>query len=105
MKQSLVLIVAEPQVRAADELLRGLGWSDDNFRVALASDGMTGVTHYGLRASVGPGFADSLARAVAEQPALAAALTISIRDDDARLGQFSDALKAQGLAVAAPQVE
>ena len=105
MKKSLVIIVSETDMQGANELLLGIGWSDNNFLVPLAATPSATASHFGLRASVDVPFAETLAMHLSEQPALADALVVVLREDVERLDHFADVIHGEGLILFEPYMD
>lgn len=105
MKKSLVIIASETDMQGANELLLGIGWSDNNFLVPLSTAASAKASHFGLRASVDISFAETLALHLSEQPALVDALVVDLREDAERLGHFADIIQREGLSLFEPNMD
>ncbi len=97
MKQSIVIIAPVGSMANANALCAELGWGNENFLVALSADGTAPASHYGLRASESPDFADALQAAIAQDPALSAELIVDMRPDTSRPDHFDSVAAQAGL--------
>lgn len=92
-------------MQGVNEFLLGIGWSDNNFMVPLAAMDSAMVSHFGLRASVDIPVAETLALHLSEQPALADALLVDLREDAERLGHFADVIHGEDLSLFEPNMD
>lgn len=96
---SAVLILPDAYRDAGNAFGVEQGWGNDNFSVALSSDGSEPATHWGCRADVGPSFIEMVENPSPENEPLVAVLIYSFSDTLAPYDHWVETLAANGLAV------
>lgn len=104
MNRSTTILVPQSHLAAANALCAALGWGNDNLLVPHSVSGQEPATHFGLRATDTAELVLALQDVLMDEPDLASALVLDLRDDVQRLGQFKAVIVAQGLAHVAPPV-
>lgn len=97
---SAVFIIPTAERDAANAFAASEGWGEDCFSVAL-TDG-NGVSHYGCRPDVTPGFLAKLAAPPPEAVPILEVLIADLRETDATHQHWLDVLAAQGLVRVGP---
>lgn len=98
MTYSIAMIAPTQVLGQANALCAEHGWGEESFLVPLSPTGSAPATHFGLRASANAAFAADLAEAIAADPALSGQMSVDLREDAERQGQFEAVIAAAGLS-------